>query len=142
MCRRRHIYFLSQSKIRNFARDTSGTMCLRIGGSVKNYIDLIPIINSENTWEFDWTNKVIIKVRNKGIVNAFAIKYLNKEPEKEIELDRYGSFVWQQIDGVNTIQDIIDNIVETFEEERVLVTKRTVMFFEMLRTNNLIEFNK
>lgn len=122
--------------------DSRGTMCLRIGGSVKNYIDLIPIINSENTWEFDWTNKVIIKVRNKGIVNAFAIKYLNKEPEKEIELDRYGSFVWQQIDGVNTIQDIIDNIVETFEEERVLVTKRTVMFFEMLRTNNLIEFNK
>lgn len=117
-------------------------MCLRIGGSVKNYIDLIPIINSENTWEFDWTNKVIIKARNKGIVNAFAIKYLNKEPEKEIELDRYGSFVWQQIDGVNTIQDIIDNIVETFEEERVLVTKRTVMFFEMLRINNLIEFSK
>jgi len=121
------------------------TMCLRIGGSVgsvKNYIDLIPMINNENTWEFDEANKVIIKVRNKGIVNAFAIKYLNKEPEKEIELDRYGSFVWQQIDGVNTIQDIIDNIIETFEEERVLATKRTVMFFEMLRINKLIEFSK
>lgn len=118
------------------------TMCLRIGGSVKNYIDLIPMINDENTWGFDGANKVIIKVRNKGIVNAFAIKYLNKEPEKEIELDRYGSFVWQQIDGVNTIQDIIDNIVETFEEERALVTKRTVMFFEMLRINKLIEFSK
>lgn len=108
----------------------------------RNYVDLIPVKSDDIIWEFDWTNKVIIKIKNKGIINSLAIKYFNKEPEKEIELDRYGGFVWQQIDGINTVQSIIDNIIETFEEDRILATKRAVMFFEMLRVNKLIRFSE
>ncbi len=107
-----------------------------------NYIDLIPVINEDNSWDFDEANKVIIKIKNKGIMNSLAIRYLNKPENKEIELDRYGSFVWQRIDGCKTIEGIIEDIVETFEEERILATKRTVMFFEMLRVNHLINFKK
>lgn len=111
-------------------------------GIKMNYVDFIPLINEENTWDFDNSNKIIIKIKNKGIVNSLAVKFLNKPEVCEIELDRYGSFVWQQINGQNTIQDIIEEIIETFEEERILATKRTVMFFEMLRMNSLIKYKK
>jgi hypothetical protein len=108
----------------------------------KNYVDLVPIIDEDNSWEFDKCNRVIIVVKNTGFLNSLAIKYFGKPENKEIELDRYGSFVWQRIDGIKTIQDIIDDVVETFEEERILTTKRTVMFFEMLRINRLIWYKK
>lgn len=107
-----------------------------------NYVDLVPIINEDNSWKFDECNKVLIVVKNKGFINSLAIKYLGKPENKEIELDRYGSFVWQRIDGIKNIQGIINDIIETFGEERILATKRAVMFFEMLRVNHLILYKK
>lgn len=107
-----------------------------------NYVDLIPIINEENSWEFDECNRVLIIVKNKGFINSLAIRFFGKPENKEIELDRYGSFVWQRIDGINSIQGIINEIIETFGEERILATKRAVMFFEMLRLNRLIRYKK
>lgn len=107
-----------------------------------NYVDLIPIINEDNSWTFDECNRVLIIVKNKGFFNSMAIRFLGKSENKEIELDRYGSFVWQRIDGTTSIQEIVNDIIDTFGEERILATKRAVMFFEMLRLNRLIRYQK
>lgn len=31
-------------------------------GIKMNYVDFIPLINEENTWDFDNSNKIIIKI--------------------------------------------------------------------------------
>lgn len=105
---------------------------------VKDYVKLIPQIKENNTWRFDFQNKVIITVYEKSRWHKIKEKIKGKEENIEFELDRYGSFVWQQINGENTIEDIINNIVETFEEDRGLATKRAIMFFEMLSMHKLI----
>lgn len=107
---------------------------------VRNYFDLVPVINNENTWIINEENIVIIKADNKGLVNKLAIKYLKKPEKKEIELDGYGSFVWQKINGKSTVFDIINAITEELGEEQELATKRAAMFFEMLRLHKLINF--
>lgn len=107
---------------------------------VRNYFDLVPIINKENTWIINEDNIVVIKADYKGIVNKFAIKYLKKPKIREIELDGYGSFVWQKINGTRTIFDIINAISEELGEEKELAEKRAAMFFEMLRVHRLINF--
>lgn len=107
---------------------------------VKNYFDLVPIINNENTWIINEENIVVISADNKGLVNRLAIKYLKKPEKREIELDGYGSFVWQKINGKSTVYDIINAITEELGEEKELAAKRAAMFFEMLRLHKLINF--
>lgn len=106
---------------------------------MKDYVQLIPQINENNTWRFNYLNKVIITVHDKTRWQKIKEKFKEKQESVEFELDRYGSFVWQQINGENTVQDIVDNIVETFEEDREMATKRAIMFFEMLSMHKLIK---
>lgn len=108
---------------------------------MKDYVNLIPQINDKNSWEFDTMNRVVITVYETGGVDKIKEKMTRKKINcKEYELDRYGSFVWQQIDGNIMISDIIENIIETFKEERELATQRAIMFFDMLRRYGLISF--
>ncbi|MBQ3584679.1 MAG: PqqD family protein [Lachnospiraceae bacterium] len=109
---------------------------------VKNYFDLIPIINMENTWEINEQNVVVIQVQKKGFLNRMAVRFFNRSDKVEIELDGYGSFVWQKINGQKSISEIVEEISKELGEEIELAAKRAAMFFEMLRMHRLIQFLK
>lgn len=107
---------------------------------IENYFDLVPVIKSENTWSLNEHNVVIINKKRTGIFGRIAIKIFGKSEDVEIELDFYGSLVWQKINGRKTICDIIDEVIRELGEERELAKKRAMVFFDMLRTNGLIGF--
>lgn len=108
---------------------------------VKEYLLLVPVINEENTWKTDENNIVIITKEKSSILSK--ILYCKKTKEKrEIELDRYGSFVWKKIDGKKTISEIINEIIDEMGEEKETACKRATIFFEMLRVHRLINFIK
>lgn len=108
---------------------------------VKEYLLLVPVINEENTWKTDENNIVIITKEKSSILSK--ILYCKKKKEKrEIELDRYGSFVWKKIDGKKTISEIINEIIDEMGEEKETACKRATIFFEMLRVHRLINFIK
>lgn len=109
---------------------------------VKNYFDLIPIINMENTWEINEQNVVVIQAQKKGFLNRMAVRFFNCSDKVEIELDGYGSFVWQKINGQKSISEIVEEISKELGEEIELAAKRAAMFFEMLRMHRLIQFLK
>lgn len=117
---------------------------------VKDYLELIPIINDENTWIINEHNIVIITKEKEGAFKEWIKKNLlknRKEDEKniqkrEIELDNYGSLVWQKINGKKNIQDIVDEVVIEMGEEKDTACKRATIFFEMLRVHRLINFLK
>lgn len=117
------------------------------GRSVKNYLELIPAIKCENTWVVNDKNIVIItkmgkESLNKKIENYIKYKKVQKKEvnEKEIELDNYGSIVWQKINGKKKIEDIINEVIQEMGEEKDTACKRAVVFFEMLRVHKLIDF--
>lgn len=105
-------------------------------------MDLIPVINEEYSWQLRENDTVIVNVIRKGLYNSFAVKYLNRSETNEIELDSYGSYVWQKIDGKKKIKDIIVEIINDLGEERELAEKRAALFFEMLRMHRLIRLER
>lgn len=108
---------------------------------VKDYLLLVPVINDENTWKIDENNIVIITKEKNSIFNKI-LSNKNKKEKKEIELDSYGSFVWQKINGKKTILDIVNEIIKEMGEEKETACKRATIFFEMLRVHRLINFIK
>ena len=109
---------------------------------VKDYLELVPVINNENTWMIDENNIVVITKENNGMFRKIMSKYKNIKDKKEIELDSYGSFVWKKINGEKTICDIVNEIVAEMGEEKETACKRAAIFFEMLRVHRLINFIK
>ena len=60
----------------------------------KNYLDNIPKHNKK--WQLNDKDMVEITVENKGFFNTLAQKIYKKPRYSFIELDTFGSFVWQQ----------------------------------------------
>lgn len=107
-----------------------------------NYLDLIPVINEKYLWELTKENFVVIYMDNKGIFNKVAQKILDKPKTSEVELDGYGSYVWQKIDGLKSIYDIAQDIIKDYGDENDMAIKRIVMFFQMLRVHHLVTLKK
>ena len=75
----------------------------------------IPIKNPAIAWEKNEKGEVVIKVKlepsQPGLFSGFV-----KEPqEKKIVLDAMGSFVWEQIDGQKSINEIAELLVQRFK---------------------------
>ena len=67
--------------------------------NTKNYLDFVPVCNPEFEWTADRDGLVTVHVIHKGICAAVAQKVFHTPRISHIHLDRYGSYLWQQIDG-------------------------------------------
>ena len=74
-------------------------------------MDYVPMKNPEYKWETNEKGRVVIDEPNVGFFNRIAQKFFHRPKVSHIQLDAYGSFVWQQIDGKNTI---LNRLVEFF----------------------------
>ena len=73
---------------------------------VKNNLALIPIKSHNRVWE-SWNNGLIeIILPRNGLVDRL-IRLIKDTPKvMRIQLDDLGSYVWQNIDGSRTIEEI------------------------------------
>ena len=95
----------------------------------KSCLNLIPVINEENTWSMDENGCIVIREKN-------------QKQTREMELDYYGSFVWKRIDGKKRIRMIVEEIISELGEERELAIQRALLFFQMLKEHHLIFLDK
>lgn len=59
---------------------------------------------------------------------------------KKVELDEYGSFVFLQIDGDNTVEDIGENLEKAYGDATHPLYERLLMFLNHIEVNcNYIE---
>lgn len=77
----------------------------------------------------------VIKENNAWIQRTLRkIKY--KIPEtSEMELDEYGSFIFQQIDGQRTVREIGERLGETYEEANQQLYDRLLLYLNHLEKN-------
>ncbi|WP_077533349.1 PqqD family protein [Massiliimalia massiliensis] len=106
----------------------------------KNYLDFVPKKNPAFRWELDDDGMVVILIENKGIYNRIAQKLLKKPRVSRITLEKFGSFIWRQIDGTRSVYEISGLVSEEFGEEAEPLIERLVKYLRILQNNRFILF--
>ena len=106
----------------------------------ENFLDYVPKHNSLFEYQKNKENHVEIKIHNKGIANKIAQFVWRKPKYSFIELDDFGTFVWENIDGRNSIYDIGNRIKEKYGEEAEPVYDRLCQFVRILHNNKFIVY--
>lgn len=106
-----------------------------------NYLDLIPLKKEGIGCEINENNRVVLRVENKGFFNKLAQVAFSKPRFSNIELEEYGSFIWEYIDGKNSVYDIAKKVEEKFGEDAFPLYERICKYFGIMEENGLIFFN-
>ncbi len=103
-----------------------------------NYMESIPTKNPERPWRVKEDGIVEVDMENKGFYHMLAQKFFKKPRISHISLDKYGSVVWQSIDGKNSIMDIVKTMEESFPDEKDRMLDRVVTYMAILQNNRFV----
>jgi hypothetical protein len=103
----------------------------------RNLLDMIPIRNEKILWEIK-EDKVILIINRDRVFDRFMHKLFKTPLKTTVELEEFGSFVWQECDGTKNIHDISINLEENFGEKVSPVLERLLVYIKSLRDNNFI----
>ena len=106
----------------------------------ENYLDYIPVVSPNNSWDAKEDGKVTVHMVHKGFYHTIAQKFFGRPRVSHIDLDDQGSFVFAQIDGKRTIGEIALLVKEKFPEEDNVLDGRLIKYMQILRNNKFIYF--
>ena len=106
----------------------------------ENYLDFIPVVNGQNTWDRGEDGVVTIHMVNRGFYNTLAQKLFHTPRVSHIKLDEYGSFLWMRIDGVKTVGQLALELKAAYGEKAEPLYDRLVKYMQILRNNRFILF--
>ena len=105
-----------------------------------NFLDYIPKHNSLFPFAENGDGNVEIMRKNRGLFNRIAQICFRKPKVSKIELDRFGSFIWQQIDGQKDVYQIGRLVKDKFGEDAEPLYERLSKFLHILRSNVFIVY--
>lgn len=108
----------------------------------RNYLDFVPVKNPSMTWSRDEAGIVTVDVTHRGFAAKVAQVAFNRPKISHIKLDRFGSFIWQQIDGEQNIYQIGQKVNERFGKEAEPLYERLITYFRTLAENRYISYRK
>ena len=108
----------------------------------KNFMDYIPVCNPLYTWDADKKGIVTVHVENRGFYNWIAQKVFKRPRTSHIALDKYGSYVWRQMDGKRNVHEISKLVAAQFGEEAEPLIPRLVKYIQILYQNKFIGYVK
>ena len=107
----------------------------------ENYLDYIPRPNILFEINRNKTGHVEIKVYNKGVMNKIAQILFKKPVYSYIELDDFGTFVWDSMDGQRSIYEIGALVKERFGEKAEPLYPRLAQYVKMLHSNHFVVYD-
>ena len=105
----------------------------------RNYMDSCFVPDSEISFTKDEDEMVVVAVTHKGPFNWIAQKCFNSPRVSYITLDKYGTALWNCLDGNHTVFDIVNKMKECFPgvEDRML--DRVVTFLHTLQVQHFVK---
>lgn len=106
-----------------------------------NTLELTPVkIYSDEKNDEDLVTVIVPKFRNK-----YAVKFISpklKSDHFRIKLDKFGSAVWESINGKHKVEKIIVDIKNRFGDELIQEEERITKFIFQLYTQGFISFKE
>lgn len=69
-------------------------------------------------------------------------KFFHTPRISHIHLDRYGSYLWQQIDGQKDVGQLADDMREHFGETAEPLYDRLIQYMQTLRNHRFVSFQE
>lgn len=104
------------------------------------YLSLVPKHPEMLRWSTDKDGIVTFEIENKGIMKRITQVLFFKPKVSYVHLDRFGSFIWEQIDGKRTITEIGELVEAEFGEEAHPLRERLATYFKILESYNFVVF--
>lgn len=104
-----------------------------------NLLDLIP----KRVAKYEQSGDGLITILKPKFKNKLLVKYLLprlKSPNFKVNLDQFGSFVWKQCDGKNTVEQIGNLLKEKFKNDIEPVYDRLAVFIQSVARYRFIEY--
>lgn len=108
----------------------------------QNYLEKVPVRNPGFSWKEDEQGIVTVDMVHKGIFDKLAQRLWVTPKVSHVKLDRFGSFVWKQMDGNRNTIDIGVLVREEFADQAEPLYERLAEFVRMLRDNRFVMFGK
>ncbi len=107
----------------------------------ENYLDYVPVILSRNTWSVE-DGKVTIHMEHRGFYAWIAQKFFRRPRISHIDLDKHGSYIFQQIDGKRTVGELAELMHQQFGADAEPLYDRLVKYMQILYNNKFIGYRK
>ena len=104
-----------------------------------NLLDLIP----KRLMKFEESSDGLITIFKPKFENKFMVKHISsrlKSPDYKVNLDQFGSFVWKQCDGKNSVEQIAALLKQQFQDDVEPIYERLSLFFQSLAQYKFIEY--
>lgn len=107
-----------------------------------NYLEFIPERNPSLPWSQDFRGIVTVIVTHKGLAAKIAQMAFGRPRISNIQMDRFGSYIWTQIDGEQNIYEIGMQVQREFGKDAEPLFERLIAFFRILDENEYITYKK
>ncbi len=103
----------------------------------ENFLDFVLMHNPRNTWD-EKDGVVTIHMVHRGFYHTIAQRFFRKPRVSHVDLDAQGSYLWQQIDGVRTVEQLAERMHAHFGEAAEPLYDRLVTYIKILRNNGFV----
>lgn len=108
----------------------------------QNFLEFIPVRAAGIEWKVKKNGLVELAMPNKGIFNKIAQVLFKKPKISYIELEEFGSFVWQQIDGKRDVHEIGQKVKAKFGDKAEPLYTRLCTYVKTLKNHKFIMLMK
>lgn len=106
--------------------------------TAENYLESIPVRRDDRPWRVIEDGTVEVDMENKGFYHSIAQKFFKKPRVSHISLGEYGSVIWQNIDGKNSVMQLVKIMERAFPDEKDRMMDRVVTYMATLQRNHFI----
>nr|WP_246566027.1 PqqD family protein [Tissierella simiarum] len=108
----------------------------------ENLLDYVPNKSKKVVYNKKENGLIEIIMPRDSIIERIIRKLFFTPDKYRVELDKMGTFVWEQIDGQRTIYEIAGLVQEHFKEEAEPLYERLLQYINILKNNNFITFDR
>jgi len=107
----------------------------------ENFLDLIINRNEKHSWIELESDIVQIQIHRNTRLDKVVRKIFRTPEVMKIDLDKYGSFIWKEIDGSSDVASIANKFSDNFGEEVEPLYERLIHYVNILKNNEFISIS-